>query len=92
MSMSASIKEPSFRTTTQRVCDHVQDSVQTSRHIADIYVKSQAPNYLNPLEVFKKGQTVMKIGWQWMWINEGSYNIPVRRISNTKFELDLNPL
>ena len=92
MSMSASIREPSYRTTTQRVCDHVQNHVQTSRHIADIYVKKQSPDFLDPLEVFKKGATVMKIGWSWHWINDGSYNIPVRRLSNKKYELILEDL
>ena len=89
MSMSSSIKAPAYRTTTQSVCDNLQDTVQTSRHIADIFVAKQH-DFLSPLELFKKGATVMRIGWSWQWVNEGSYNVPVRRISKNKYELILS--
>ena len=88
MSMSSSIREPSYRSSTSRVCDHVQSHVDKTEHIADIYVKKMH-DFLDPLELFKAGQKVMKVGYQWVWLNRGSYNIPVRRISHKKFELIL---
>jgi len=91
MSMSASIKDRSCFTSTQRVCEHIADKPQSSRQLANIFVAKQH-DFLTPLELFKKGATVMKIGWSWLWINDGSYNIPVRRVSKNKFELALNDL
>ena len=91
MSMSASIRQPAYRSATARVMASMQDTVQVSRHLADIYVKKQY-DFLSPLEIFKKGATVMRIGWSWQWVNEGSYNVPVRRISKNKYELILSSL
>ena len=92
MSMSASIKEPSYRTTTQTVCDHIHDHVGKTEHIADIYVKKGHPDFLEPLELFKKGQIVKKIGYVWKWCVPNSYNISVRRLTNKKYELMLEDL
>lgn len=92
MSMSSTIREPSFRTTTQKVCDHVMDRVGKSEHIADIYVKKNHPDFLEPLELFKKGQIVKKIGYVWKWCVPNSYNISVRRLTNKKYEIILNEL
>ena len=92
MSMSSSIRDRSMYTSTQRVCEHVADKPQSSRQIGDIYV-AKAHDFLSQLEVFKKGATVMKIGWSWVWVGDnGSYNIPIRRISKNKFELILSDL
>ena len=86
--MSASIKTRDNLTNTQRICEHVSDRVQSSRQLADVYV-AKVHDFLTPLELFKKGVTVQKIGYIWVWLNPNSYNIPVRRISKNKFELML---
>lgn len=76
-------------TRTAQIMDHVAARSQTSRQIADIYCTQYAGS-LSPLEVFRKGQTVMRKGYKWVWINPGAYDVPVRRVSKNKFELILN--
>lgn len=71
---------------TARVCRHVADNTDTSKHIGQIWVKSDG----GTLHLFKTGQHITKRHWGNPFWVEG--NMHVVKIGPDNYELPTQPI